>query len=428
VMQTTKRTSNMYSIDSSAVSRCGKKTVEANLVVFLNNKYNVSNFYHVQNKAFRHELTKVERDHPQQLRTMKIAVLYSKRGQSQPSEMFHNDKVTKKLREFLNIIGDKIDLSTHKGYAGDMGSSAMPTYYCKWKHNIEIIYHVAPMLNSDQHRRLIGNDVAVIFFQQQGEQFHPENIQKLGTVPQIFTVVTPHQKSNYRLGFFNKTQIKPFGPPLPKFQSFNKNNLRDYLLTKIHNGYYQARVHCPPLNRLFFTPRGETIAQIVQQFPKENKRDVKQREKAEHQQKMKLRETQTDARELIIKVKEARNLVTKTMSRDTFCVCTLSAQEVKTQVSKKSINPQWNEEFKFNLVGLDIIYEDFILTVTDGANKSTVGQVTFALSDITRGKMKIDKWYTLTNGVAVAGEILLQWDYKESKQKQLQWGSVDKFS
>jgi hypothetical protein len=46
-------------------------------------------------------------------------------------------------------------------------------------------------MSTEQHRRLIGNDVAVIFFQE--ETAFEANIDAVGSVPQIFAVVQPHQ-------------------------------------------------------------------------------------------------------------------------------------------------------------------------------------------------------------------------------------------
>jgi hypothetical protein len=56
------------------------------------------------------------------------------------------------------------------------------------------------MMNAEGHRRLIGNDIAAIFFQEE-TQFETSNIDKLGTVPQIFTVIQPHIAKDKSLGF-----------------------------------------------------------------------------------------------------------------------------------------------------------------------------------------------------------------------------------
>src|SRR3546814_2793875 len=107
----------------------------------------------------------------------------------------------------MRLMGHEIDLTDWHGYRGDMGLEGK-TYFDSWHSKnisgicslsltplhifhhrcsistadsysvtaspslsiitglstISVIYHVAPMLHSEGHRRLIGNDVGVIFF------------------------------------------------------------------------------------------------------------------------------------------------------------------------------------------------------------------------------------------------------------------------
>lgn len=57
------------------------------------------------------------------------------------------------------------------------------------------------MLDSEGHRRLVGNDIAVIFFldfddteTSDNGPFDPCQVSLLGTVPQLFIVIQPAQK------------------------------------------------------------------------------------------------------------------------------------------------------------------------------------------------------------------------------------------
>lgn len=52
------------------------------------------------------------------------------------------------------------------------------------------MYHVSTMLNAEQHRRLIGNDVCVIIFQE-STCVDPLKFD-IGQVPQVFGVVQPY--------------------------------------------------------------------------------------------------------------------------------------------------------------------------------------------------------------------------------------------
>jgi len=231
------------------------------------------NLYHISNPLFNKELLKIERNHPQYRKVMKIGVILSRKGQSEPQEMFLNgqngDVCCDAFWNFMNCMGKKISLSpSWTAYRGDMSDG--DAFYATWK-NFEIIYHVAPMLGAEEHRRLIGNDVAVIFFQEEGE-FDASQIAKLGTVPQIFAVVTPLE-NNYRIATFSNVNIKAYGPSIP-CEPLTPDETKELLLTKLYNGLMMT-TYCPPLNRLFYLPRHETLEAIVAQFDEESKKEYR---------------------------------------------------------------------------------------------------------------------------------------------------------
>ena len=74
------------------------------------------------------------------------------------------------------------------------------------------MYHVAPILSADEHRRLIGNDLAIIFFLDEGAEFDPSQVTALGKVPMIYIVVTPYQDA-YRL-VLHRSQFLKMNPIL----------------------------------------------------------------------------------------------------------------------------------------------------------------------------------------------------------------------
>jgi len=128
---------------------------------------NVEETYPVAQSAhgpFVEELSRVEKHHSQKKDAMKIGVIYGKKGQSSPQEMFQNgeDKCSQAFLEFIKIMGEVTDLSGKDHYMGDMKPGEVGGYYTKWN-SIEIIYHVSPFLTSEGHRRLIGNDIAELF-------------------------------------------------------------------------------------------------------------------------------------------------------------------------------------------------------------------------------------------------------------------------
>jgi len=57
----------------------------------------------------------------------------------------------------------------------------------------------------------------------------------------------------------------------------------------VHNGYLEAKRYSPPINRLFFTPRGQKLKDIVARYPFENTKDRQAREKQEAKERERLR-------------------------------------------------------------------------------------------------------------------------------------------
>jgi len=232
--------------------------------------------YYVKNPTFRNHLLSIEQKHPQSISNMKIAIIYCKAGQKSAQEWFQNNSGSDQFWKFVNLMGSKIDdISTHTGYKGDVGKGI--AFYDRWK-GLEIIYHVAPRMNTEMIRRLIGNDIATIFFLENGS-FDPTPIDELGTVPQIFIVVQPFQKK-YRLAYINKTNIRDYGSSFPDGVLFSGLELKDRILTKFYDGYVMTK-QCPPMQRLFYIPRGSALEDLGKKFPYESKKDRKNREKAE---------------------------------------------------------------------------------------------------------------------------------------------------
>jgi len=178
-------------------------------------------------------------------------------GQKDPLEMFKNEASPEFLR-FLRALGFD-DRRPNKPYM--------------WMNAFEVTYHVAPFMNAEGHRRLIGNDRSIIFFKEPGESFDPTGVDALGTMPQIFSVVQPvgHE---YRIGFFRRVSIRPFGPFVVKSHMWEATSIADFLLTKVYNGIIMT-MFCAPLNRLFETPRQATIDEIVARYPVKKKSKLK---------------------------------------------------------------------------------------------------------------------------------------------------------
>uniref|UniRef100_A0A6B2L258 Rap-GAP domain-containing protein n=1 Tax=Arcella intermedia TaxID=1963864 RepID=A0A6B2L258_9EUKA len=339
------------------------------------------------NSQFALELVKLEETHPQRRKEMKIGVMYCKKGQILPSDMFQNkmtEESDSQFSKFINLMGHEIQLEDWNGYKGDMGNKGK-TYYEKWR-DIDIIYHVAPMLNAEGHRRLIGNDICVVFFLEEGEDvfFIPTHLSNLGTVPQVHAVIQP-VGNNYRVAFFSNINIKPFGPAVPE-ELLTPEEMKNIVLTKAHNGLLMTK-YCPPINRLFFVPRGEFLEGIIAKFPYESKKARKAREKEER----KLLQDQ-GGEKLILKTIAAKQLAIpkeKLEHTSPFLMVSILDQKEKTKPIKATAFPVWNAEFIFSLVGVNEVYDDLQIVCLDHNNHAEyLGEVKFTLKDV-REKAKI---------------------------------------
>eukprot|EP01125_Pyxidicula_operculata_P011126 TRINITY_DN3632_c0_g1_i2.p1 TRINITY_DN3632_c0_g1~~TRINITY_DN3632_c0_g1_i2.p1 ORF type:complete len:992 (-),score=211.91 TRINITY_DN3632_c0_g1_i2:80-3025(-) len=225
------------------------------------------------NLQFASQFMMLEEKHPQKKVAMKLGVILCKSGQVMPSEMFQN-QMEDDFKLFMQGIGSEINLEIWKGYRGDMSSKEGTTYYSLWNgpktndddpnSRIDVIYHVAPLLNAEGHRRLIGNDIGIIIFLERGAPpFDPSKLGMLGTVPQVFVVVQPYHNM-YKIASFSNINIKshhPFPPKQPLFF----NQMKNFILTKLYNGIVMCN-YCPPISRLFYFPRNETLESIISKF------------------------------------------------------------------------------------------------------------------------------------------------------------------
>lgn len=127
----------------------------------------------------------IETKHPQKKQTFKIAMLYSNGSEKKLQDFFaHREAdVSAAYVDFLDLLGEKINLKGWKNYRGDIGAEIgkihsihsiliwmviyfnfwneieQDSYYTKWK-NIEVMFHISHWMIPEQHRRLLG----ILFF------------------------------------------------------------------------------------------------------------------------------------------------------------------------------------------------------------------------------------------------------------------------
>lgn len=73
----------------------------------------------------------------------------------------------------------------------------------------------------------------------------------------------------YRVGFFQKKELRPFEPHTPHGYLFDLQTLRDFLLTKAHNGVVAVRKKSALSSLMFTQPRGAHIREVVMFAEKE---------------------------------------------------------------------------------------------------------------------------------------------------------------
>jgi hypothetical protein len=64
-----------------------------------------------------------------------------------------------------------------------------------------VVYHISPIMNSEEKRRLLGNDVAMIFYYDApwtAKPFDLSGILTFGEVPQVFAVLQPNDNNEFR--------------------------------------------------------------------------------------------------------------------------------------------------------------------------------------------------------------------------------------
>jgi len=176
-------------------------------------------------------------------------------------------------------------------------------------------------------------------------------------------------------------------------------------------------MNCPPMNRLFSTPRAATLKELGNNFPKENKATKKKREKQIQKKLKQDRERIQGKEELILRIIAGKNLVAADSNKmsDPYCIATLLDQKQKTVIVKKSIHPKWDNEFKFNMIGINKDTEQLKIVCLDADRKGKddyMGEILIPLNTAIQ-MSGVTQWYPLvsTNATVVSGEIELEFSY-----------------
>ncbi|XP_057219370.1 rap1 GTPase-activating protein 1 isoform X9 [Triplophysa rosa] len=181
----------------------------------------------------------------------KFGVIYQKFGQISEEELFGNNEESPAFVEFLEFLGQKIELHDFKGFRGGLdvthGQTGSESVYHNF-HNKEIMFHVStklPYTEGDtqqlQKKRHIGNDIVAIVFQDESTPFVPDMIASNFLHAYVVVQVENACSDNvlYKVSVTARDDVPFFGPPLPNPAIFKKGpEFHEFLLTKLINAEY----------------------------------------------------------------------------------------------------------------------------------------------------------------------------------------------
>ncbi|XP_062827828.1 rap1 GTPase-activating protein 1 isoform X5 [Anolis carolinensis] len=183
----------------------------------------------------------------------KFGVIYQKTGQTTEEEVFSNTEESLGFLEFLDLLGDRIQLQDFRGFRGGLdvtrGQTGTESIYTIFRGK-EIMFHVSTMLpftegdaQQLQRKRHIGNDIVAIVFQDENTPFVPDMI--ASNFLHSYVVVQLHHnalgETMYKVSVTARDDVPFFGPPLPNPAVFKKGTeFREFLLAKLINAEYSC--------------------------------------------------------------------------------------------------------------------------------------------------------------------------------------------
>ncbi|KFW86588.1 Rap1 GTPase-activating protein 1, partial [Phalacrocorax carbo] len=168
-------------------------------------------------------------------------------------EVFSNTEESLGFLEFLDFLGDKIQLQDFRGFRGGLdvtrGQTGTESVYTNFRGN-EIMFHVStklPFTEGDsqqlQRKRHIGNDIVAIIFQDESTPFVPDMIASNFLHAYVVVQLTHGTSGDtlYKVSVTARDDVPFFGPPLPNPAIFRKSaEFREFLLVKLINAEYSC--------------------------------------------------------------------------------------------------------------------------------------------------------------------------------------------
>ncbi|XP_074790064.1 rap1 GTPase-activating protein 1 isoform X6 [Natator depressus] len=164
----------------------------------------------------------------------KFGVIYQKLGQTSEEELFGTTEESPAFVEFLNFLGQKVQLQDFKGFRGGLdvthGQTGTESVYCTFRSK-EIMFHVSTKLPYTE------GDAQ----QDENTPFVPDMI--ASNFLHAYIVVQAEKSCSestlYKVSVTARDDVPFFGPPLPDPAVFRKGlDFQEFLLTKLINAEY----------------------------------------------------------------------------------------------------------------------------------------------------------------------------------------------
>eukprot|EP00008_Paramoeba_atlantica_P008645 CAMPEP_0201490566 /NCGR_PEP_ID=MMETSP0151_2-20130828/26638_1 /ASSEMBLY_ACC=CAM_ASM_000257 /TAXON_ID=200890 /ORGANISM="Paramoeba atlantica, Strain 621/1 / CCAP 1560/9" /LENGTH=372 /DNA_ID=CAMNT_0047876567 /DNA_START=133 /DNA_END=1251 /DNA_ORIENTATION=- len=235
-------------------------------------------FREVMDRGCQQALLRMEER--QKIEGFKFGVLYAAENQTKEDEIFSNVEGSPEFEEFLDFLGDRIQLKNWENFRGGLdvksGSTGETAVFTVW-HNLPIIYHVSTMLPYNpqdkqqlEKKRHIGNDLVIIVWQQGNTKYRPSTISSrqvhvVFLVKAVEVADDPGQQY-YQLAVISRDGVPDFGPPIDNVAIFKKGDeFRDLFYTKLMNAE-QACYKAPMIDTKLVRTRTLLLKDVYDSF------------------------------------------------------------------------------------------------------------------------------------------------------------------
>ncbi|GAM18145.1 hypothetical protein SAMD00019534_013200 [Acytostelium subglobosum LB1] len=202
----------------------------------------------------------------------KFGLVVCKDDQGTDDEIFSNRSGSQEYEEFLGLMGTKIELMGWPNYSAGLDVRANTTgthsLYTDFKGN-EVMFHVSTMLpycpgdpQQIERKRQVGNDICVIIYNDGSQSYVPSTI--TSHFNHIVIVVQFDRiNDSYKVSVATKDQVESFEPPVP--QSVKREQLREYIITKLINGE-MAALQAPVFFHKITRTRETLLKYFIEQY------------------------------------------------------------------------------------------------------------------------------------------------------------------